>query len=70
LPLITAVATLLISTHFAIVDPIMLSAVLPDVRDLRIVTLISSAINDHELLAMLVRLIIRIVVTEISYHIW
>jgi hypothetical protein len=35
--------------------------VLPDLRDLRTVALISSVINDHELLAALVRLIIGIV---------
>jgi hypothetical protein len=35
--------------------------VLPDLRDLWAVALISSVINGHELLAVLVRLIIRIV---------
>jgi hypothetical protein len=60
-PLIIAVATPPISIHCAIVDPTALSAVLPDLRDLWTVTLISSVINDHELLAVLVRLIIGIV---------
>ena len=34
---------------------------LPDLRDVRTVTLISSVINDQELLAVLIRLIIGIV---------
>jgi hypothetical protein len=33
-PLITAVATPLISIHYAIIDTTALSAVLPDLRDL------------------------------------
>jgi hypothetical protein len=60
-PLIIAVATPPISIHCAIVDPTTLSAVLPELWDLWTVTLISSVINDQELLAVLIRLIIGIV---------
>jgi hypothetical protein len=56
-PLITAVATPPISIHCAIVESMALSAVLPDLRDLWTVALISSVINDQELLAVLVHLI-------------
>jgi hypothetical protein len=60
-PLIIAVVIPPISIHYAIADLTAPSAVLPDLRDLRTVTLISSVVNDHELLAVLVRLIIGIV---------
>jgi hypothetical protein len=43
---------------------ILLSAVLPGLRDIRTVALISSMINDYELLAALIRFIIRIVEKE------
>jgi hypothetical protein len=60
-PLITAVATPPISIHCTIVDSTTFSAVLPDLRDFRTVALISGVINDQELLAALIRLIIGVV---------
>ena len=60
-PLTTAVATPPISIHCSIIDSTTLPPVLPDLRDICTVALISSVINDHELLAALVRLIIRVV---------
>ena len=60
-PLITTVAAPLISIHYATIDSTALSAVLPDLRDLYTAALISSVINDHEMLATLVCLIIGIV---------
>ena len=60
-PLIIAVATPPISIHCTIVDSTAFSAMLPDLRDFRTIALIGGVINDQELLAVLVCLIIRIV---------
>ena len=54
-------ATPPISTHYAIVSSAALSAVLLGLQSLRTIALISSVINDSELLAALIRLLIRIV---------
>ena len=54
-------ATPPISIHCTIVDSTAFSAVLPDLRDFRTIALIGGVINDQELLAVLIRLIIGIV---------